>query len=323
VRGRRRDHRGQTVCSQRPERAAIIGNLVGYEVHITRAAHWTESEALPISINEWLAYVASDAEMRLDAVASATTPAGESIAFDSPGLAVWTAWSQNDVDGSRAWFDHEEGRVVVKNPDEVILQKMIAIAAHFGARVQGDDGECYPEVPGPTGQKPWWRRLLPGLLGFAVIVGCATAGPARASEPPAAPDVVRDWLGLLRAGALTALAEATDLPFAYQEAWPKKQCTSTARTRSALASWTECIRKDEVLLGELAFLSETLEFHKAPAEASPSLRSLANRFRGTGEWVAAYINGDGVTYTFLVLVTRRHGKARVAVWIVDAYYDQD
>ncbi len=39
---------------------------MGYELRITRAPHWTESETDPITLAEWLQYVASDSEMRLD-----------------------------------------------------------------------------------------------------------------------------------------------------------------------------------------------------------------------------------------------------------------
>ncbi len=42
-----------------------------------------------------------------------------------------------------AWFDHWRGRIVVKNADDEIRKKMKKIAAFFGARVVGDDGEEY------------------------------------------------------------------------------------------------------------------------------------------------------------------------------------
>jgi hypothetical protein len=44
-----------------------------------------------------------------------------------------------------AWFDFQDGDVVVKNPDEEILKKMWLIAQALGAKVQGDDGEIYDE----------------------------------------------------------------------------------------------------------------------------------------------------------------------------------
>ena len=44
---------------------------MGYDLHVTRADDWTESESSPITLNEWLAYVEEDPEMRLDKVAVA------------------------------------------------------------------------------------------------------------------------------------------------------------------------------------------------------------------------------------------------------------
>jgi hypothetical protein len=135
---------------------------VGYDVHITRADSWLEAEACPITLDAWLTYVRSDAEMRVDGRAEAQTTDGEFIALDSAGLAVWTTYSRDGQDGNHAWFDLQGGCVVVKNPDTEILCKMSRVAAHFDARVQGDDGEDY----GPDGnpveddpKRPWWRRF--------------------------------------------------------------------------------------------------------------------------------------------------------------------
>jgi hypothetical protein len=145
---------------------------VGYDVHITRAEEWTDSEKWPISREDWLAYVEQDPEMRLDCAAETTTTEGETLRYESAGLAVWTAYSGHGVNGNMAWFDYREGRVVVKNPDDQILGKMVEIARDLDANVQGDDGERYDD-PGTIktstaspervrSATPWWRRLLGG-----------------------------------------------------------------------------------------------------------------------------------------------------------------
>jgi hypothetical protein len=139
---------------------------MGYDVRITRAEDWRESEATPITLEEWLAYVASDPEMRLDGFAEARNPkTGEIIRYKSPGLSVWTASS-----GGAALMDHLCGNIVVKNPDSAILRKMCAIAERLGARVQGDEGEMYPEALDllretedlrlRRSKTPWWKRLF-------------------------------------------------------------------------------------------------------------------------------------------------------------------
>src|SRR5690606_27146395 len=69
------------------------------------------------------------------------------LRYENEGLAVWVAYSGHNEDGNKAWFDHRNGEAVVKNPDDEILAKMIAVAAKLGANVQGDDGEPYGETP--------------------------------------------------------------------------------------------------------------------------------------------------------------------------------
>jgi len=116
---------------------------MGYDLHITRASHWTESESAPITLPEWMEYIKNDPEMRLEEVAVARVKGKPGVEYRSKGLAVWTAYSGRDPRGDMAWFDYRRGRIVVKNPDEAIRAKMKKIAAAFGANVVGDDGERY------------------------------------------------------------------------------------------------------------------------------------------------------------------------------------
>jgi hypothetical protein len=115
---------------------------MGYDLHITRAAHWTESESDPISLTEWKKYIESDPEMRLDNFAEAKV-GGDVLRYENDGLAVWVAYAGHGLDGNMAWFDYREGRIVVKNPDREIVAKMVQIARVFNARVNGDDGEYH------------------------------------------------------------------------------------------------------------------------------------------------------------------------------------
>ncbi|HET6575357.1 MAG TPA: hypothetical protein VFG68_17250 [Fimbriiglobus sp.] len=116
---------------------------MGYDLHITRAQHWTDSKSKPIRLPEWLAYLGSDPEMRLDNVAVAKVKGKPVLAYENEGLAVWTAWSKHEPDGNMAWFDHRDSEIVVKNPDEEIIAKMKRIAKALKARVIGDEGETY------------------------------------------------------------------------------------------------------------------------------------------------------------------------------------
>jgi hypothetical protein len=137
---------------------------MGYDLHITRAEDWTESETFPIGLEEWLDHVASDPEMRLDNHAEVEID-GHAIRLESEGVAVWTAFSGHGVGGNMAWFSYHSGNVVVKNPDRQNLGKMLQVADHLGASVQGDDGEKYTRVEDlptdeqdqPARPRPWWR----------------------------------------------------------------------------------------------------------------------------------------------------------------------
>lgn len=114
---------------------------MGYDVHITRADDWSESESNPITLDEWLTYIANDPGMRLDNSAEVETPDGV-LRYENEGLAVWTAYSAHDQNGM-AWFDYRRGQIIVKNPDNEILAKMKQVAAALQAKIIGDDGEFY------------------------------------------------------------------------------------------------------------------------------------------------------------------------------------
>ena len=99
---------------------------MGYDLHITRAKHWTDSEAHPIAAVEWLAVVKDDDELTITGV--------HGVYF-----AVWDGESMHE----EPWLDWEAGRVFTKNADEPLREKMVAIARLLSATVQGDDGEVY------------------------------------------------------------------------------------------------------------------------------------------------------------------------------------
>lgn len=137
---------------------------MGYEVHITRKDFWSDESGPDLSLEEWIDYVKSDPDMRLDGFAETRTPDGQVLRIESPGLAVWVAYSKHQEDGNKAWFDHLSGSVDMKNPDEEILGKMFEIATALGGKVQGDDGEYYDADGKPVdesstsgGGRPWWK----------------------------------------------------------------------------------------------------------------------------------------------------------------------
>jgi hypothetical protein len=101
---------------------------MGYDLHITRAKRWIDSESRPISAEEWLAIVEGDPELRL---------AGTNGAY----FAYWNVPAGKD-DGE--WLDWHGGEIFSKHPSEALIEKMVQIARELGGTVQGDDDEVYP-----------------------------------------------------------------------------------------------------------------------------------------------------------------------------------
>lgn len=114
---------------------------MGYDVHITRKAEWSDEKGPCITEAEWQAYVKFDPEMVITGVAEHTNPQGETIRLIQPLLTEWRHHSSHHP----VWFSYFEGSLSVKNPDDECLAKMRRIAAQLHARVQGDEGEFYDE----------------------------------------------------------------------------------------------------------------------------------------------------------------------------------
>ncbi|QXL85178.1 hypothetical protein [Comamonas sp. NLF-1-9] len=146
---------------------------MGYEVQITRGHASLAGDGGGITMEDWNAYLSSDADMRLDGYAQANLEDGEVLRLEGEGIAVWTAYSGHEDDGNMAWFCFDRGAITVNNPDAEILQKMFAIARALRARVVGEEGEEYGEdgtmlTPNPAAaltrsaetmppKRPWWK----------------------------------------------------------------------------------------------------------------------------------------------------------------------
>ena len=143
---------------------------MGYELYISRNDEWWDEEVGGgISLSEWSSLIDADDTMRMDGFAEVDLPDGSTLRTENEGLAVWTQYAGNEVGGNQAWFDFRHHAIVVKNPDQAILTKMLEIAAKQNAMVIGDEGEQYNSptdhgVPTRTAvlkaksahSKPWW-----------------------------------------------------------------------------------------------------------------------------------------------------------------------
>lgn len=146
---------------------------MGYDLHITRAGDDGSSNAgVEITLDEWQRYLQADSEFERTDVAEAVNPTThEVIRVEQPGLAKWLRHSSGDP----VWFSWWHGNVIVKSPDQEVIQKMHEVASRLSAHVQGDDGEWYDDglvgvepyehraskddapLGGHSGRKPWWK----------------------------------------------------------------------------------------------------------------------------------------------------------------------
>lgn len=143
---------------------------MGYELYITRQNDWFEKDQLfEISLEEWINYVKNDPEMRLDGFAQIEVQNGEILRIDNEGISVWIKYSGEGIGQNHAWFSYYHGNIIVKNPNQEIINKMCDIASTLNAKVQGDNGELYEKAPflnrrleeindtWTIQKKPWWK----------------------------------------------------------------------------------------------------------------------------------------------------------------------
>jgi NAD(P)H-hydrate repair Nnr-like enzyme with NAD(P)H-hydrate dehydratase domain len=120
---------------------ALLGGMaMGYDVHITKAVEWSESEKSPVTIEAWQKIIATDPSFTATNAAVATNPkTGEQIRIAGEAMAIWTEPKTQ----RRVYFHYRQGHIAVKKPDDAIIAKMKEVAKMLSARVIGDEGEEY------------------------------------------------------------------------------------------------------------------------------------------------------------------------------------
>lgn len=125
---------------------------MGYDLHITRREYWSD-EGNDITAQEWLDYIERDPELSL-------------YSQNGSYFAIWK------LEGSQKGYllDWFQGEIFTKNPDQILIDKMVKIAHNLNAVVQGDDGELYDEniqiadksISGLTLNKKesWFKRIF-------------------------------------------------------------------------------------------------------------------------------------------------------------------
>ena len=115
---------------------------MGYDVHITRKAHWAEEHGPGISMDEWQQYVDDHPECHWFEIAGRKQkPDDAVVVYDSSGSELGPIWWQG-------------GEVRTKNPPLELVSYMIGAANMLNARVMGDDGETYRDANRPDVFRP-------------------------------------------------------------------------------------------------------------------------------------------------------------------------
>jgi hypothetical protein len=155
---------------------------MGYHLHITRKKHWDSFAGEPgpdILLEEWLAVVRGDPELRLDGFRELPMADGALLHQADASIAVWTKRRRHRRAGDMARFRRAGGNIVISEPDRDIRRKMWRIAQVLDAKVQGDDGEFYDRFGNPVADaaatQGYWRALGHSLV-FRFIWGASASG---------------------------------------------------------------------------------------------------------------------------------------------------
>jgi hypothetical protein len=105
--------------------------FVGYDLHITRAESWLDSETDPIPIEEWEAFATSRADFSVGSPGDPAVGQVPVYAWIAPG-------------GTELALEWNDGGITVFGvPDSATARSLGPIARELRAQLQGDEGESY------------------------------------------------------------------------------------------------------------------------------------------------------------------------------------
>jgi hypothetical protein len=123
---------------------------MGYDLHITRKANWTDPAGPAIAETEWQKVIEADPELTLDTKTKVAMMDGQYI---------FAAWK-----GTPGALGYYGGEITASDPAKPLIIKMVGIAKVLKAQVQGDDGEIYRE-DGTSFEPDIPAAKPPGLVG--------------------------------------------------------------------------------------------------------------------------------------------------------------
>jgi hypothetical protein len=148
------------------------------------------------------------------------------------------------------------------------------------------------------------------------------AGGAATPSQIASWETAREWLAALERLDAPTITRLTALPFAFRPLGLKKQCAFDSANTASLKKWVKCLgRSKSIIVTEMGAGAEPrVAYDLRPAE---KLEAASRGLEG-GEWVHAFLHGEGVTFTFRFLVsTPAAGKLPlVKALVVSAYFEE-
>lgn len=125
---------------------------MGYEVMITRKIDIFDAAGPAVTVEDLIGLIADDGSLAVrEDVTREVEIGGGRVELTEP-LVLWTG----HPDRGEVPLYVSRGDVRVKNPDQLVIVKLMEIAASLGARVQDENGEVFalPE----DAAKPFTRR---------------------------------------------------------------------------------------------------------------------------------------------------------------------
>lgn len=121
---------------------------MGWEMHITRAESWSDSETQPIGSEEWVQLVNHD----------------EELAFDRRNGEFHAIWKGQET----CWLEWNDGEIYSKSPTQPLYEKMLEIATALNAHLRDDDDRPYL-LPGDLLNPSWARPATKTSLWQKII----------------------------------------------------------------------------------------------------------------------------------------------------------
>ncbi len=163
------------------------------------------------------------------------------------------------------------------------------------------------------------NRLI--SITLALVTGAVFPGPARADRDGAF-TVASEWLSNVRANDAKGVSAATTVPFLYRTTNRRKKCEGEVKDVAALNRWLECFRKSQNLLIEELAAADGVALSPGGGAVPTKLSQMKKSVTGDGMWVQAFLNGDGISYGFLIFVTKPpSGRGQVKAVLIDVSFD--